>query len=72
MKNIIKFSTRGLLYILLFLIFFIPFYWMALTSIKSLGQTLQFPPVFIVSKPQFQNFLTAFESIEFLRYFLNF
>lgn len=71
MKRILRLSGRGIVNILLFMIFFIPFYWMALTAIKTLGQTLQSPPVFFVSNPQFQNFIKAFESIEFLHYLKN-
>ena len=71
MKQIAKTSGRWIINLILFMIFFIPFYWMALTSIKTLGQTLQSPPVFWVSNPQFINFVTAFESIEFFHYFKN-
>ena len=71
MKRILKVSGRGIVNILLFLIFFIPFYWMALTSVKTLGQTLQSPPIFWVKNPQFQNFVTAFKSIHFMHYLKN-
>ena len=71
MKKIAKKSGRWIINIILFMIFFVPFYWMALTSIKTLGQTLQSPPVFWVSNPQFVNFVTAFESIDFLHYLKN-
>lgn len=71
MANILRKSSRGVINIILFMIFFIPFYWMALTSIKSIGQVMQFPPSFFVSKPRFENFITAFESIEFLHYLKN-
>ncbi len=62
---------RGLINIILILIFFIPFYWMALTAIKTLGQTLQSPPVFWVSNPQFENFISAFQAIDFMHYLKN-
>jgi sn-glycerol 3-phosphate transport system permease protein len=52
--------------LLIFAIFFIPFYWMFLTAIKSLGQTLQTPPSFWVSNPRWENFLKVFEAIPFL------
>lgn len=71
MKRILKTTGHGVIYLLLFLIFFVPFYWMALTAIKTLSQTLQSPPVFFVEQPQFQNFLTAFHSINFLHYLKN-
>ncbi len=71
MKKTTGFICRRIIDIILVLIFFIPFYWMALTSIKSLGQTLQSPPVFWVSKPMWENFVTAFHEIEFMRYVKN-
>lgn len=71
MKTIGKKSIRWILNIILILIFFIPFYWMALTAIKSLSQTLQSPPAFFVRIPQWHNFITAFQSIDFLFYFKN-
>ena len=63
-KYVIK-TTRVMFNIFLFLIFFIPFYWMVITSIKTLGETLAFPPKFWVSNPQWQNFKTALETIKF-------
>lgn len=62
---------RTILNIILFLIFFIPFYWMAITSLKTLGETLQFPPKFFVSNPQWVNFKDALEAIPFLKYLVN-
>ncbi len=44
---------------------------MALTSVKTLGETLQSPPIFWVKNPQFQNFVTAFKSIHFMHYLKN-
>jgi sn-glycerol 3-phosphate transport system permease protein len=52
--------------LLIFAIFFIPFYWMFLTAFKSLGQTLRMPPIFWVTNPLWENFRTAFEAIPFL------
>lgn len=71
MRRIAKKSVRGAIDLILGIIFFVPFYWMALTAIKTLGQTLQSPPVFFVSKPQLQNFITAFQAIDFIHYFQN-
>ncbi len=71
MKRFCKTTIRGVVCVILLLIFFIPFYWMALTAVKTLGQTLQFPPVFWVSNPQFVNFVTAFQEIDFWHYFKN-
>lgn len=71
MRKIVGISMRGIINIVLILIFFIPFYWMALTAIKTLGQTLQSPPVFWVSNPQFENFKSAFQAIDFMHYLKN-
>ncbi|MDR2179046.1 MAG: carbohydrate ABC transporter permease [Synergistaceae bacterium] len=52
--------------LLILAVFFIPFYWMFLTAFKSLGQTLQMPPIFSVPNPRWGNFRSAFEAIPFL------
>ena len=71
MNKSFRLVIRGVINIILLLIFFVPFYWMALTAIKSLSQTLQSPPVFFVKSPQWDNFVTAFNEIEFMRFFKN-
>lgn len=71
MNKSFRLVFRGIINIILLLIFFVPFYWMALTAIKSLSQTLQSPPVFFVKSPQWDNFVTAFNEIEFMRFFKN-
>jgi sn-glycerol 3-phosphate transport system permease protein len=58
-------AARTGINLLLAAIFFIPFYWVVLTSVKSIGQTLRMPPVFWVENPQWQNFARAFQSIPF-------
>ncbi len=65
MYKYISKTTRTLFNVVLILVFFIPFYWMAITSIKTLGETLAFPPKFWVINPQWENFQTALESIKF-------
>lgn len=52
--------------VIILLIFFIPFYWMVLTSIKTLGQTLKMPPVFWVGNPQWGNFKDVLNAIPVL------
>lgn len=71
MYKYISKTARILFNFILFLIFFIPFYWMALTSIKTLGETLAFPPKFWVNNPQWQNFKTALNAISFWEYLKN-
>lgn len=65
-KKIALQGGKLLLDVTIVLIFFTPFFWMALTSIKTLGDTLKMPPSFWVSSPQWENFVTAFNAIPFL------
>ena len=49
-----------------------PFYWMLLTSVKSLGAYYaEQTPKFFVFPPDFSNYVTAFTEVELARYFLN-
>ncbi len=64
-------TGQVVLNILLVFIFFTPFYWMVLTSLKTLGQTLINPPTFWVSDPQWQNFVDAFQKIDFMNMLRN-
>ena len=67
----LKKIVRWVINILILAVFFIPFYWMLLTSLKTLGDTLKFPPTFFVSDPQWQNFKMAFTKIDFSHYLKN-
>ncbi len=71
MKSLAAGITRTFVNLLLLAVFFIPFYWMALTSIKTLGQTLKMPPLFWVSDPQWENFAKAYNAIPFLHFLKN-
>lgn len=62
---------NGLGLLVLFLIFAIPFLWMASTAFKTLGETMTFPPVWIPESLQWQNFAAAWNSGPFLKYFFN-
>lgn len=62
---------RGILTLIIFMVFFIPFYWMILTSIKTLGETLTFPPSFFVKNINFENFTKALSTGPFLTYTKN-
>lgn len=66
MKKTIQFSSRTLVNVGIFLLFFIPFYWMFLTSIKTLGETLNTTPSFFVSNPQWTNYVEAFQRVNFM------
>ncbi|GAB6930849.1 carbohydrate ABC transporter permease [Paenibacillus sp. JCM 10914] len=55
----------------LVLIFAMPFAWMISTSLKTLPETMIFPPEWIPNDPQWQNFIRAWNSGPFLHYFFN-
>lgn len=67
----IKLTLKILINFIIFLVFFIPFYWMVLTSIKTLGNTLKMPPTFFVKDPQFSNFIQVFQTIPFFKMLKN-
>ncbi len=52
-------------------IFAMPFIWMISTSLKTLGETMIFPPKWIPDEPIWQNFMDAWNSGPFLQYFIN-
>lgn len=56
---------------LLVLVFFFPFFWMAASSLKTLGETMQFPPSLLPADPQRQNYQSAWTSIPFGKYLVN-
>ena len=54
-----------------FLIFFFPFFWMLITSVKSLGEIMIFPPTLIPETIHLENYVRAFNSMAFLKYLGN-
>src|SRR3989337_2338545 len=48
-----------------------PFLWMALTSFKELSEILVYPPKWIPGKFITDNFVSAFQSAPFGRYYFN-
>ncbi|WP_072329800.1 MULTISPECIES: carbohydrate ABC transporter permease [unclassified Paenibacillus] len=53
------------------LIFTIPFLWMISTSLQTFDETLAFPPTWVPSVPQWQNFAVAMNAGPFLTYAKN-
>ncbi|WP_025729278.1 carbohydrate ABC transporter permease [Atopobacter phocae] len=49
----------------------LPFFWMVSTSIKSAGEALQMPPIWIPEIIRISNYQEALEAAPFGRYFLN-
>lgn len=62
---------RWVINVLLVLLFFFPFFWMLSSSLKTLGETMQFPPSLLPADPQWQNFADAWTSIPFAHYLMN-
>ena len=57
--------------ILLVLVFFFPFFWMVVSSLKTLAETMSFPPSLLPADPQWDNFRGAWTSIPFATYLKN-
>ncbi len=53
------------------LLFVVPFIWMLLTSIKTLGETTQVPPIIIPAIPQWHNYQDVVATLPFLRFYGN-
>lgn len=49
----------------------IPFIWMILTSLKTFGEAMQVPPTILPTEWKFDNYIKVFESVNFLKYYLN-
>jgi ABC-type glycerol-3-phosphate transport system permease component len=63
---------RLVLYLILILgavVAIIPFYWMVSTSLMTLGETIN--RVWVPKVPQFQNYVVAWTTAKFARYFVN-
>ena len=56
---------------LLVLVFFFQFFWMVSSSLKTLAETMTFPPSPLPASPQLSNYEDAMTSIPFGRYLLN-
>ena len=63
--------VRWLVNALLVLVFLSPFLWMVSSSLKTLGETMTFPPSLLPAVPQGQNYATAWNSIPFGKYVAN-
>ena len=49
----------------------LPFFWMLSTSLKAPLEALKFPPTWLPSSPQFQNYAEVFRQIPLWRYLFN-
>ncbi|MCM3398698.1 carbohydrate ABC transporter permease [Oceanobacillus profundus] len=57
--------------IIMVAIFAMPFIWMISTSLKTLGETMVFPPKWVPDELIWENFVSAWNSGPFLQYFMN-
>lgn len=71
MNEIAKKIAVYLLLVLGAVTMLIPFAWMLLTSIKTPGEAMSMPPVWIPDDPQFDNYLEAWSAAPFGRYLFN-
>lgn len=74
-KQIIRKISKNFFTIIIslavFLIFFFPFFWMLITSVKSLGEIMIFPPTLFPETIHLENYVRAFNSMAFLKYLGN-
>ena len=66
--------SRILTYVFLFiaaLAFLFPIFWMYLSSFKTLGEVLQYPPTFFPENPTFSNFIRVWGEMDFGIYMRN-
>ncbi|MFD3444690.1 carbohydrate ABC transporter permease [Microbacteriaceae bacterium 4G12] len=63
--------ARHAILIVASLIFFGPFVWMLLTSVKSSSEALSFPPTFLPREWHFENYSDLFDVAPFGMYYLN-
>lgn len=66
-----KKTMRFVINLLIFAVFFFPFYWLLSSSLKTLGETLQFPPTLFPSEIQWSNYSDAIGSMKFFHYLKN-
>lgn len=69
-----KIGKKLLIHLLLIagaLVMIAPFVWMVLTSLKSLGESTQVPPVILPTKYQWENYTHIFEMLPFLDFYWN-
>ncbi|MGI6366877.1 MAG: carbohydrate ABC transporter permease [Anaerolineae bacterium] len=70
MRRVGKIITYSLL-VLGGALFTVPFFWMVTTSLKTMGQILTFPPVWIPLPPQWQNYGAALDYLPFMTFVTN-
>ncbi|MCQ6557518.1 carbohydrate ABC transporter permease [Paenibacillus mendelii] len=69
--NVILQAANVICLLALVLIFALPFVWMISTSLKTMPETMIFPPEWIPSNPVWHNYIDAWNTGPFLKYFTN-
>ena len=73
-RNIWEIIRKGITYFILIcgaVFILLPFVWMIITSLKPFNEVLLMPPKWIPSKIQWENYVEAFHTVPFFRYFRN-
>ena len=73
-QKVLKIGATVLNYLFLLLVAFsvlLPFYWMIVSSVKSMTEYMQDPPTLFPHEFHFDNYLYAFETVNLERLFLN-
>ena len=73
-KKPLKIFQTTLLHIVIYalaIVTLIPFIWMVLTSVKSLGDIFIYPPQWLPSEVHLENYVKAFDAAPFGRYYFN-
>ncbi|WP_051330986.1 carbohydrate ABC transporter permease [Aneurinibacillus terranovensis] len=68
---IVKKTVRHIILIFFSVITAFPFFWMLVSAIKTRDEIWKFPPSFLPAKPQWQNFIDAWNSASFGQYLFN-
>jgi len=70
-QKILKSGSSHVILIIAAVIIGLPFFWMISTALKSSTEVYQFPPVWLPETLHWENFITAWQSAPFGRFYIN-
>jgi multiple sugar transport system permease protein len=70
-RALVASTIDHILIIALSCVFLMPLLWMLSTALKSTGDTMALPPVFVPSSPDWSNFSTALTNVPYFQYLKN-
>ncbi len=73
-NNHVKSSRKIIIHVLLIIgaiLVVMPFIWMILTSLKTLGESTQIPPKIFPTKPQWENYKEAARTLPYNKFYFN-